>query len=107
MRLAIIALLLALTPLAAKDTPPEVRFKINPRYTREARRAKVEGLVSLSCVVDTDGKAVDIKVERSLGKGLDEKAIEALEKWIFYPATKEGNSVRWKATVDVSFKLRD
>jgi len=108
---ALLSLILALAPLAAdpipKDTLPRVRFKVNPRYTTKARLARIEGLVALNCVVDTDGKAVDIKVERSLGKGLDEKAIEALRKWIFYPATKDGVPVRWKAMVDISFKLRE
>ena len=42
----------------------------------------------LSIVVNTDGKAEQIKVVKSLGMGLDEKAIEAVQKWRF-PAGQE------------------
>jgi TonB family protein len=89
----------------AQTKGPQVRFKIEPEYTKQARKAKLQGLVAVSFTVDTQGNPKDIRVVRSLGKGLDEKAVEALKKWVFYPATKDGAPIDYKATVDFSFKL--
>jgi protein TonB len=65
----------------------------------------VQGLVALSLTVDTQGNPQNIQVIRSLEKGLDEKAVEAVKKWVFFPGTKDGVPVPTKATIDVSFKL--
>ena len=71
-------------------TPPSVLSKVDPEYSEEARKAKYSGSVMLSIVVNTDGKAEDIKVVKSLGMGLDEKAIEAVQKWRFTPGKNKG-----------------
>src|SRR5580658_4836944 len=52
---------------------PAVIFKVDPEYSEEARKAKYSGAVMLSIVVDTEGRARDIHVIKSLGMGLDEK----------------------------------
>ena len=54
-------------------------------------------------VVGTDGKPRDIKVVRSLGLGLDEKAIEAVQKWRFDPARKDGKPVAAQINVEINF----
>src|ERR1039458_5778921 len=54
---------------------PTLQHKVEPEYSEEARKAKLQGTVVLSLSVNTDGKAEDIKVLRGLGMGLDEKAI--------------------------------
>ena len=81
-------------------TAPSVLNKVDPEYSEEARKAKYSGSVMLSIVVNTDGRADDIKVVRSLGMGLDEKAIEAVGRWRFRPGTKEVSQFafahRWK-----------
>jgi TonB family protein len=86
-------------------SPPQVISKIDPEYSEEARKAKYSGTVTLSVVVDTDGKARNIKVVKSLGMGLDEKAIEAVEKWKFRPGVKGGQPVNVSATIEVNFRL--
>jgi periplasmic protein TonB len=55
--------------------------------------------------VDPTGKARDIRVVRSLGLGLDEKAIEAVNKWKFRPGVKNGQPVSVQATIEVNFRL--
>ena len=45
------------------------------------------------------------RVIRSLGLGLDEKAIQAVQKWKFVPGKKDGIPVKVRATVDVNFRL--
>jgi TonB family protein len=58
----------------------------NPDYSDEARNAKFAGDVLLEITVLPNGKATDIRVIKSPGMGLDEKAIEAMRKWKFKPA---------------------
>jgi protein TonB len=84
---------------------PAVIFKVDPEYSEEARKAKYSGTVMLAVVVDIEGHARDIHVVKSLGMGLDEKAIEAVEKWKFKPGMKSGQPVNVRATIEVNFRL--
>jgi periplasmic protein TonB len=84
---------------------PAVIFKVDPEYSEEARKAKYSGTVMLAVIVDSEGHARDIHVVKSLGMGLDEKAIEAVEKWKFKPGMKGGQAVNVRATIEVNFRL--
>jgi protein TonB len=84
---------------------PAVIYKVDPEYSDEARKAKYSGTVTLSVIVDTEGKARDIHVIKSIGMGLDEKAIEAVQKWKFRPAMKGSTPVNVRATIEVNFRL--
>jgi len=84
---------------------PAVLYKVDPEYSEEARKAKYSGTVLLQLVVDVDGKAKNIKVVKGVGLGLDEKAIEAVQKWKFSPGKKNGQPVPVFATVEVNFRL--
>lgn len=55
--------------------------------------------------VDPNGRARNPRVVRSLGLGLDEKAIEAVQKWKFRPGYKDGQPVTVSATIEVNFRL--
>lgn len=79
--------------------------KVAPEYSKAARKAKLEGTVLLAIVVDIDGTTRNIRVLRSLGMGLDEKAIEAVSKWRFRPGYKEGKPVPVQANVELSFRF--
>jgi TonB family protein len=80
-------------------------YRPEPEYSEEARKAKFQGTVVLSIVVDERGSPTQFKVIRPLGLGLDEKAIEAVQKWRFKPAVKDGKPVAVLATVEVNFRL--
>ncbi|HEX4276349.1 MAG TPA: TonB family protein [Bryobacteraceae bacterium] len=84
---------------------PSVLFKVDPEYSEEARKAKYSGTVTLAVIVDAEGHARDIHVVKSLGMGLDEKAIEAVGKWKFKPGMKGGQAVNVRATIEVNFRL--
>jgi len=86
-------------------TAPALMFKVEPEYSEEARKAKYQGTVLLYIEVDPSGKATNIKVQRSLGLGLDEKAIEAVKKWKFKPGYKDGKPVTVAASIEVNFRL--
>src|SRR5271168_2105702 len=81
----------ALYAQTADDTPPSLIYRSEPEYSAEATRARVQASVMLSVIVGEDGKAHDIHVAKGAGFGLDEMAIEAMDKWRFNPATHEGH----------------
>ena len=85
--------------------PPTLLYKLEPEFSEEARKARFEGTVVLWAEVDTSGKAVQIRVLRSVGLGLDEKAIAAVTKWRFKPGTRNGRAVPMPATIEVNFRL--
>ncbi len=84
---------------------PQALYRPDPEYSEEARKAKYSGSVLLQIIVDVEGKARDIKVVKSLGMGLDEKAIEAVQKWKFKPGMSGGKPVNTRATIEVNFRL--
>jgi len=84
---------------------PRVIFDPEPEYTDEARRLKQQGNVVLACVVGADGRVHDARVQRALGLGLDEKAIEAVRRWKFEPSRYNGKPVAVKIMVEVNFRM--
>jgi TonB family protein len=86
-------------------SPPAPTYSPEPDYSEEARHAKYKGICVLVLVVGSDGRTHDIRVSRSLGLGLDEKAIEAVEQWRFKPATKDGKPVAVRISVQIKFHL--
>jgi len=84
---------------------PKPVFSPDPEYSEEARKAKYQGTVVLGLVVGPDGRPRDMKVLRSLGLGLDEKAIEAVKNWRFEPAVKDNKPVAVYISVEVDFRL--
>ena len=84
---------------------PRLTYKVEPEYSEEALKAKHQGTVVLAIQVWEDGRAHNIRVIRSLGLGLDEKAIQAIQEWKFVPGKKDGVSVKVRANVEVNFRL--
>ncbi len=88
-------------------TPRPIR-EVEPRYTSEAMRAKVQGEVWLEAVVLPDGTVGDVTVLRSLDRlfGLDDEAIKAAKQWRFLPGTRFGEPVAVLVTIAISFRIR-
>jgi protein TonB len=84
---------------------PSIIHKVEPEYSEEARKAKWQGTVKLTVIIDETGHARNIQVEKALGLGLDEKAMQAVEKWLFKPGMKDGKPVAVYATIEVTFHL--
>ncbi|MGH9509831.1 MAG: TonB family protein, partial [Terriglobales bacterium] len=85
--------------------PPRPLFAPDPDYSDEARKIKQQGTVVLWVVVGADGQVRDLRVQRSLGFGLDEKAVEAVRRWKFDPATLDERPVASQIYVEVRFRL--
>lgn len=84
---------------------PTLLFSVEPEYSEEARKAKWQGTVVLTVIVDEMGRPNHVSVLRSLGLGLDQKAVEAVSQWRFKPGLKDGKAVPVIATVEVNFRL--
>jgi TonB family protein len=84
-------------------TPPQVVYRSDPVYPADAQNTKSGGAVVLDTVIPEDGAPRVIRVIRSLNWQFDESAINALKKWRFSPAMKDGNPVKVRMNVAVEF----
>jgi TonB family protein len=84
---------------------PRVIQKADPAYTESARNAKISGTVVVGVEVFPDGRAHNMRIERSLEPGLDRNALDAISNWRFTPGTKDGKPVPVAATIEVNFRL--
>ncbi len=79
---------------------------LSPVYPEVARKARIEGVVVLECVIGKDGSVRDIKSLRGLPLGLTESAIAAVETWTFDPSTLNGRPVEVLYILTVRFRLQ-
>ncbi|HEY2842428.1 MAG TPA: M56 family metallopeptidase, partial [Bryobacteraceae bacterium] len=91
--------------IGAGVSAPVPIYRADPEYSEEARVAKWQGAVLLQVVINEEGVPQDIKVIRPLGLGLDEKAIEAVQKWRFRPGMMDGKAVPVAANMEINFRL--
>ena len=84
---------------------PRATYQPSPEYSDKARKRKIEGIVMLSAVVTSTGGVSDIHVTKGLGYGLDEKAVQALSRWKFEPAMKDGKPVSVEIVIEQNFRL--
>lgn len=84
---------------------PRPIYTPEPEFSEEARKAKYQGVVVLNIVVGTDGRVHNARVVRSLGMGLDEKAMEGVKTWKFDPSKKDGRAVAVEMNIEVAFNL--
>jgi TonB family protein len=92
-------------PLRPYDTPPVATYTPVAEYSEQARKAKFNGVVIVSVLVNEDGVPIDPKITRPVGMGLDEKAIETVLKYRFRPAMKDGAPVEAHIAIEVNFRL--
>jgi TonB family protein len=85
-------------PIAIYDPEPE--------FSDEARRAKYQGICVVGLIVDVQGNPQNVHIVRSLGMGLDEKAIEMVKTYKFKPAMKDGKTpVPVAINYEINFRL--
>jgi TonB family protein len=85
---------------------PVALNSVEAEFSDEARRAKYQGVCLIQMIVDAQGNPQNPRVVRALGMGLDEKALEAVRKYKFRPAMKDGRTpVPVMITVEVNFRL--
>jgi protein TonB len=84
---------------------PRVLHRVMPEFTPKSREEHIEGSVILRTVVTSKGEARQIRVQKSLEKELDQKAIEALRQWQFAPGQKDSKPVATRVSVEIRFNV--
>ncbi len=87
------------------DTPPKTINNVNAEFSDEARRGGFEGVVLVSLIVNEQGLPVDLRLVRTAGHGLDEKALDSVRQYRFEPAMRDGKPVAVRIRVEISFRL--
>jgi protein TonB len=85
---------------------PRLLVQIRPNYTSEALERRIQGEVWLDVVVSREGLVGDVRVTRSLDRGLDEEALKAARLWRFAPGRLAGQPVDVLVTVVMDFSIR-
>ncbi|MCP3136006.1 energy transducer TonB [Pyxidicoccus xibeiensis] len=93
------------TPIYQVDREPELANEVKIPYPDEARRAGIEGTVTLSITVDLEGKVVAARVLNGPGHGLNEAARNAILRFRFRPALKAGEPVSTEMKYSYTFLL--
>ena len=82
-------------------------YQVKPRYPESARRRGIEGTALLKMRITAQGSVADVQLERSAGHPeLDESAMEAVRRWRFNPARRDGEPVAVWVLIPVEFKLQ-
>lgn len=112
-RLATLVLALAaLAPLGAQETdqsadrPARAIETVAPQYPYLMRRAEVAAEVLVSFTVDAKGRVADAKVVEGTAPEFGAAAVEALKKWTFSPALKDGKAVESRVAQTFVFNVR-
>jgi TonB family protein len=79
--------------------------KVDPKYVASAAADRVEGVIRLAAMIRKDGHVEQISLIRHLDERLDRTAQEALSKWEFTPAMRDGTPVDVDAVFEIPFRL--
>ena len=87
------------------DRKARMIYHLEPSYPSDAREKKIEGAVVLRFTVNHEGITQSIQVKKSLYPSLDQAAVDAVSKWRFEPAMKNGEPVSMWLEAEVNFSL--
>jgi TonB family protein len=90
---------------AAVLSPPVPLRKVDPKYYPAEMADRVEGKVLLAAVLRKDGRVDSILVLRHVDERLDQSAQDALDKWQFQPALRDGEPVDVDLLIEIPFRL--
>jgi TonB family protein len=85
--------------------PPLALRKVDPKYVAAAAAEKIEGKVRLAAVIRKDGHVDGVELLEHLDSRLDRSAQEAVSKWEFTPALRNGSPVDVDAVFEIPFHL--
>jgi protein TonB len=86
---------------------PQATIRVDPKYTPDAMRAQIQGMVAIEVIVSPEGEVSAVRVTRSLDTefGLDEEAVKAARQWKFLPGTYQGQPLPVRAMIEMEFRL--
>jgi protein TonB len=96
---------------------PILIFKVDPEWTKDARKMKIQGLMLVNLIVDEKGKPTNVHVLRSItgtvpeelraaALPLDQKAVDAVSRYRFKPGSCNGKIVPVEMNVEVNFDFQ-
>lgn len=92
--------------LGSGVVPPTLLTQVTPRYTADAMRQRIQGIVALEVVISREGIPIAIRVTRSLDSGLDQEAVAAARQWRFSPGRVGNTPVDVLVTILMDFNVR-
>ncbi len=92
----------ALFSVADLDQEPRVIYQPSPSLTKEARR-KTPGKVYVVFIVDQQGRVQDPIIQQSSDTVFEKAALNAVKQWKFEPGKRNGQAVRFRMRVPITF----
>ena len=90
--------------LRAADIEPPVPVRtVAPDYPAEMRATNTSGIVVLGCDIDDKGAVTEAKVSKTTNEAFNQAALDAVAKWKFRPAQKDGKPVAIHINLPVKF----
>lgn len=89
------------------DQIPEPKYRVEPQYPFEMRRAGVTGEVVVDFIVDTNGNVINAFAAKSSQREFEANAVQAVSRWKFKPGKKSGRAVNTHMQVPIVFTLND
>lgn len=102
-----VSMLVPAASLPDNVQPPVPVNTVAPRYPDVMKRAGVNGLVHVNCLVDENGRVKEANIAQSSERSFNEPALEALWKWVFKPGQRDGVAVPMRVNVPVRFTLAE
>lgn len=91
-------------PAKDLDVYPQPLQRISPAYPRSALDAQISGAVTLLVLIDEAGRVAGTSVLDAVPDGVFEQAaLDALANTAFFPAQKDGRTVRSRVLIKVEF----
>ncbi|MGC8892300.1 MAG: TonB family protein [Candidatus Saccharicenans sp.] len=96
-----------LLPLSMVDVEPKAIKTVEPVYPETDRRMGIKGNVTLNVLISETGDVLEVAVIRGLkgSVGLEKEAVNAVKKWKFLPAEKDGVKVKVWKPITIGFGL--
>jgi TonB family protein len=85
--------------------PPKILRAKEPDFNDPARRLLYSGDVMINLWLQPDGTVTHLSLVRPVGLGLDERALAAVQKYVFSPATMNDKPVLVELNVEVNFQI--
>jgi TonB family protein len=86
-------------------TPPKIAHAVEPAFDSAARALHYSGKNRIHLWVQKDGTVTHLSIVQALGLGLDERALAAVQRYTFEPATKDGKPIVVELDLEVNFEI--
>lgn len=78
---------------------------VPPVYPTEMRRNNINGVVTVACRINPKGEVEDVTVVKASDEAFRQAALDAVRKWKFKPARRDGVEVPIRVSIPIFFKI--